>query len=76
MRSKMYCQVYYCSILYKNKICEKLYPANKHYAVIKRDTMDMGKCSDYIEDKGQLEKQLSLIYKLPILCELHVSGIW
>ena len=51
----MYCQVYYCSILYKNKICEKLYPTNKHYAVIKRDTMDMGKCSDYIEDKGQLE---------------------
>lgn len=44
----------------------------KHHAVIKRDTMDIGKCSEYIEEKGQLKKQLSLIYKLPTLCELHM----
>lgn len=60
----MYCQVYYWSILYKNKIVKHFLQQMKHHAVIKRDTMDMGKCSDYIEEKGQLKNQLSLIYKL------------
>ena len=48
----------------------------KHHAVIKKDTMDIGKCSEYIEEKGQLKKatvfNIQITYIMWATYELHL----
>ena len=48
----------------------------KHHAVIKKDTMDIGKCSEYMEEKVQLKKatvfNIQITYIMWATYELHL----